>query len=89
MTGKEDDDCEGDDDEEYAEEDDDELEESEEEEEEEDDDDDDDDSINGDDLQLAVDRTMLQDQAMLAASKIAAQDWSTQLRLLSRLRRRK
>ena len=76
IPGREDDDCEGDDDdeEEYAEED--ELEESEEEEEEEDDDDDDDDedSINGDDLALAVDRTMLKDQAMLAGTKIAAQD---------------
>ena len=70
-----DEDCEddaSDDEEEYAEEDDDELEESEEEEEEEDDDDDD--SINNDELQLAVDRTILQDQAMLAGTKIAAQD---------------
>lgn len=77
APGKDDDDCEGEDDasddeEEYAEEDDDELEESEEEEEEEDDDDDDDDSINNDELQLAVDRTILQDQAMLAGTKIAA-----------------
>ena len=76
IPGKEDDDDDDEDEEEYAEEDD-ELEESEEEEEEEDDDDDDEDEdkisgLSEEDLQLAVDRTMLQDQAMLAASKIAA-----------------
>ena len=78
LPGK-DDDCEGDDDDEEYDDEDDELEESEESEEGEDDDDDDDDEdkisgLSEEDLQLAVDRTMLQDQAMLAASKIAAQD---------------
>ena len=78
LPGKDDDDCEGDEDDYDYEDEDDELEESEESDEAEDDDDDDDeDKISGlseEDLQLAVDRTMLQDQAMLAASKIAAQD---------------
>ena len=53
--------------EEYADED--ELEESEEEEESEEDD-----SINCDEIAKAVDRTMLQDQALLKGTKIAAQE---------------